>query len=175
MTDADIQAFIEKWARSGGAERANYVSFLNELCDVIGVPHHDPTVPDDDDNAYVFERRTNRRGPVACSQKRIIPDTKTWEQVNPLTAGSDSGCYELQRKAIAAYNPRQYPQQSHLHSGSLRLFSARLRWPSKTVGKHQQPRHRARPRRPQRNHQNRHRSNSESWKASFRLTDVALR
>jgi hypothetical protein len=51
MPDDAIQTFIERWSKSGGAERANYVSFLNELSDLLDVPPPDPTVPEDDDNA----------------------------------------------------------------------------------------------------------------------------
>lgn len=62
MTDklphpTEIQAFIDCWLPSGGAERANYQSFLNELCDVIAVQRPEPTVADDAHNAYVFERQ----------------------------------------------------------------------------------------------------------------------
>lgn len=53
----EIQAFIDRWLPSGGAERANYQSFLNELCDVIAVQRPEPTVADDTHNAYVFERQ----------------------------------------------------------------------------------------------------------------------
>jgi hypothetical protein len=53
----DVQAFIDRWLPSGGAERANHQSFLNELCDVLGVSRPEPTGPDDTHNAYVFERR----------------------------------------------------------------------------------------------------------------------
>ncbi|QDU86846.1 hypothetical protein Pla175_01990 [Pirellulimonas nuda] len=49
-------AFIERWAPSGGSERANYQSFLNELCDLLGVPHPDPAKAENQQNAYVFER-----------------------------------------------------------------------------------------------------------------------
>ena len=56
MSDAVVSAFIERWSKSGGAERANYQLFLTELCDVLGVPRPDPTRPDDHENAYVFER-----------------------------------------------------------------------------------------------------------------------
>jgi hypothetical protein len=63
MTDDQIQEFIERWSRSGGAERANYVSFLNKLCDVLEVPPADPTLPDDDQNAYVFDRRVIFKNP----------------------------------------------------------------------------------------------------------------
>ena len=50
------QAFIERWKKSGAAERANYALFFCELCDLIGVPHPDPATPDTQMNAYVFER-----------------------------------------------------------------------------------------------------------------------
>lgn len=51
-----IEDFIRRWQSSGTAERANYVSFLNEMCDLLSVPRPDPTQPDDEHNAYVFER-----------------------------------------------------------------------------------------------------------------------
>jgi hypothetical protein len=56
MGDAEIAEFIGRWAKSGGAERANYQAFLYELCDVLEVPRPEPTRPDDGENAYVFER-----------------------------------------------------------------------------------------------------------------------
>lgn len=31
----NVQAFIDRWERSGGAERANYALFLSELADLI--------------------------------------------------------------------------------------------------------------------------------------------
>jgi hypothetical protein len=62
MPDA-IQAFIDRWSPSGGAEQANYALFLSELCDILGVPHPEPTRPDDEDNAYVFERRVVFQNP----------------------------------------------------------------------------------------------------------------
>ena len=52
----DADTFIQRWQGSGGAERANYVSFLTDLCRVLGVPEPDPTRPDDALNAYVFEK-----------------------------------------------------------------------------------------------------------------------
>jgi hypothetical protein len=44
MADA-IEAFITRWttpADQGGQERANYVLFLSELTDLLGVPRPDP-------------------------------------------------------------------------------------------------------------------------------------
>jgi len=51
--------FIERWAPSGGSEQANAKPFLNELCDLLGVPRPDPARPDTAQNAYVFEQRVD--------------------------------------------------------------------------------------------------------------------
>jgi len=53
---ADVAKFIANWSASGGAERANFPSFAHGLCDILGVPHPEPTKPDVSENAYVFER-----------------------------------------------------------------------------------------------------------------------
>jgi hypothetical protein len=50
------EEFFRRWEASGAAERVNYSMFLNELCDRLDVPGPDPTGPDDDQNAFVFER-----------------------------------------------------------------------------------------------------------------------
>ena len=51
-----IDGFFRRWEASGAAERANNSMFLNELCDLLDVPRPDPAGPDDEKNAYVFER-----------------------------------------------------------------------------------------------------------------------
>lgn len=56
MLTLDVDTFIQRWSASGGAERANYVQFLIELCRLLELPEPEPTCPDDADNAYVFER-----------------------------------------------------------------------------------------------------------------------
>jgi len=64
--------FIHRWAASGAAERANYQLFLSELCDVLGVPRPEPTRPEDEHNAYVFERAvTFQNGDGTTSTGRI--------------------------------------------------------------------------------------------------------
>ena len=66
MTDAtpeQITAFIERWQSSGAAERANYTSFLCELCTLLDLPRPDPSAPDNTHNTYVFERAVTRRNP----------------------------------------------------------------------------------------------------------------
>jgi len=48
MTDSESQAataFIERWERSGAAERSNHQLFISELCDLIDVPHPNPAPP----------------------------------------------------------------------------------------------------------------------------------
>jgi hypothetical protein len=63
-SSAELAAqFIQRWAASGAAERANCQSFLSELCDLIGVPRPEPTKPDVAENAYVFERDVTFQNP----------------------------------------------------------------------------------------------------------------
>ena len=52
----DLQAFIDKWKRSGASERANFHSFLFELCDLLGVDRPDPATDQTALNDYTFER-----------------------------------------------------------------------------------------------------------------------
>ena len=51
------EQFIAAWRDTGGSELANTQSFVNGLCDLIGVPAPDGSKPDDAENDYVFERR----------------------------------------------------------------------------------------------------------------------
>ncbi len=55
MTPA-LQAFVDRWTASSGAERANKDSFLVELCDVLEVPRPDPVTGDPEADRYVFEK-----------------------------------------------------------------------------------------------------------------------
>ena len=52
-----IEAFIGRWEKSGGAEMANFQTFANELCDLLGVPKPDPAQEEVERDDYVFERR----------------------------------------------------------------------------------------------------------------------
>ncbi|MGH8670521.1 MAG: DNA methyltransferase, partial [Burkholderiales bacterium] len=54
---SEIEAFIRRWEKKGGTERANYQLFLTELCKLLELPQPDPARDDTRDNAYVFERR----------------------------------------------------------------------------------------------------------------------
>jgi len=48
--------FVNRWKDSGGAELANSQSFLKEMCDLLDVPHPEPSRPDSASNQYVFEK-----------------------------------------------------------------------------------------------------------------------
>ena len=66
-----VDAFVRKWAASGAAERANKDSFLNELCDVLGVPRPNPATGDAEEDSYVFEREAkliHEDGPVTLGR-----------------------------------------------------------------------------------------------------------
>lgn len=51
--------FVKKWLPSGGNESANYGQFLSDLCDQLGVPKPDPSVAEEAQNTYVFQKRVD--------------------------------------------------------------------------------------------------------------------
>ena len=68
-----VDDFIARWTEGkGGAERANYVLFLAELCDLIGVSRPNPAGPERAYNDYVFERAVKpRSSETTTAPKRI--------------------------------------------------------------------------------------------------------
>jgi hypothetical protein len=67
-----IEAFIRRWqGREGGQERANYVSFLNELILLLGLPLPDPADATHEHNDYVFERAVKKHRDEGDSHGRI--------------------------------------------------------------------------------------------------------
>lgn len=50
-----IEDFIARWQTSGGSERANFQSFANELCELLGVPKPAPATQSLNANSYCFE------------------------------------------------------------------------------------------------------------------------
>ena len=69
---AAIDAFIGRWQQSGGAEMANFQTFANELCDLLGVPRPDPAQEEVERNDYVFERRVDYKFDDGTTAKRWI-------------------------------------------------------------------------------------------------------
>ncbi len=58
MPDANaVAAFIARWSKAGGNELANSQLFLSELCALFNFPPPDPATPDNETNAYCFERK----------------------------------------------------------------------------------------------------------------------
>ena len=51
----DLDEFINRWKRSGGSERANFQTFANELCEVLGLPKPAPASEATRANSYCFE------------------------------------------------------------------------------------------------------------------------
>jgi hypothetical protein len=58
-------------AREGGQERANYVTFLNELIALLGLPPPDPADATHEHNDYVFERAVRKHKDEGDSHGRI--------------------------------------------------------------------------------------------------------
>lgn len=52
----DITAFQARWLGNEGGERANNDPFLNDLCDLLGVPRPDPATGDAERDLYVYEK-----------------------------------------------------------------------------------------------------------------------
>jgi len=66
----DLEAFIARWDGTARAERANYIPFLSELCDVLGVPRPDGATGSV--GAYRFERSvTHNEADGSTSTRRI--------------------------------------------------------------------------------------------------------
>ncbi|WP_242509993.1 type IIL restriction-modification enzyme MmeI [Hymenobacter persicinus] len=68
MTYSDFEA---RWQKSGGAERANYGLFLQDLCDLLGVPRPDPTTDSPAQDQYVLERAVQFQDGAKKSTGRI--------------------------------------------------------------------------------------------------------
>ncbi len=68
LTYPDFEA---RWKNSGGAERANYGLFLQDLCDLLEVPRPDPTTDDPTQDSYVLERAVQFNDGAKKSTGRI--------------------------------------------------------------------------------------------------------
>ena len=69
---AAIEDFIDRWEKSGGAEMANFQTFANELCDLLGVLRPDPAQEEVERNDYVFERRVDYKFDDGTTARRRI-------------------------------------------------------------------------------------------------------
>ncbi|MGQ7269970.1 class I SAM-dependent DNA methyltransferase [Marinobacter sp. V034] len=51
-----VDEFLKRWKGNTGSERANFQSFMRDLCTLLDLPHPDPGEGDTSQNSYVFER-----------------------------------------------------------------------------------------------------------------------
>ena len=58
---AEIDAFVERWEKSGGSELANFQTFAGDLCRLLRLPEPEPSRQRTEYNDYVFERRVDFR------------------------------------------------------------------------------------------------------------------
>jgi hypothetical protein len=63
-------AFIARWNGTERAERANYISFLNELCAILNVPPPPPS--SGGQGAYRYERAVTHHAPDGTPTTRRI-------------------------------------------------------------------------------------------------------
>ncbi|MCB0596799.1 MAG: class I SAM-dependent DNA methyltransferase [Lewinellaceae bacterium] len=82
-----IDAFIDKWAASGAAERANAQSFILDLCQLLEVGPPRPKTPEEAANAYVFEKTVPT---IAGSSKNFIDCYKRGHFVLEAKQGADA-------------------------------------------------------------------------------------
>lgn len=104
---AAISDFIHRWKPSGASERANYVPFLSELCNLLGVPQPEPTTPDVTQNAYVFEREVTFHHTDGTTTTGRIDLYKRGSFVLEAKQGSDQADAEAaaEAKALAPKSP----------------------------------------------------------------------
>ncbi len=67
-----IEAFIQRWQKATGSERANHQLFVAELCDLLDLPRPDPATEDNAENAYVFERLVTFYNPDGTTNRGFI-------------------------------------------------------------------------------------------------------
>ena len=72
LDPARVKAFIKRWSDSGGAERSNTQSFINELCDLLDLPRADPAQEINARNDYVFERSVTRNHSDGHTSTRFL-------------------------------------------------------------------------------------------------------
>ena len=129
MEPITIQQFIERWEPSGGAERANYQSFLNELCDILEVPRPDPATPNEDKNAYVYDKSVTFHIGDGSHCSRIYRSLQTglFCSVKPSRVSRSNRrktpCPRPSRNDTNA--ARQAPQRGEQRHGTTAMISAR--------------------------------------------------
>ena len=58
---ADVASFIARYENSSASEQQTKVSFINDLCDLLGVPRPEPGSGTPEKDRYVYEHRVRAR------------------------------------------------------------------------------------------------------------------
>ena len=95
--------FVRKWSVSGAAESSNAQSFTNDLCELLGVPKPAPSVPDESQNTYVFEKSVPTPGgtvkKIDCYKRgHFILENKQGATLKPATALSAEKSHHLRSR-----------------------------------------------------------------------------
>lgn len=114
MPDSNaIAAFVDRWKNSGGNELANSQLFLSEFCALFGFPPPDPATPNNESNAYCFERKIHVPiGGGKTEFKRLDLYRR--------------GCFVLESKQgqeVAAKTPLSLPMQGLKQSSAVKRGS----------------------------------------------------
>ena len=67
-----VTEFVARWKGNAGSERANFQSFMRELCGLLELPLADPGKAENEHNAYVFERFIAPQWADSTTEKRYI-------------------------------------------------------------------------------------------------------
>ncbi len=67
-----VTEFVARWKGNTGSERANFQSFMRELCELLDLPLPDPGKAENDHNGYVFERFIAPQRADSTTEKRYI-------------------------------------------------------------------------------------------------------
>lgn len=81
-----VKAFIDRWKGAHGDEKGSSQSFLNELCDVLGIERPKPNDP-----GYCFEKRVATSEDAGQSSTKFIDFFKTGHFVLEAKQGGEKG------------------------------------------------------------------------------------
>jgi hypothetical protein len=107
--ESAVEAFIQRWTPSGGAELSNYGDFIAELCVLIGTEPPRPALPDESKNLYVKEKAVSIRHPDGSSSSGRIDCYKQGSFVLEAKQGVDAVQADLPLLGLAgdAAGPRR--------------------------------------------------------------------
>ncbi|HNQ56326.1 MAG: hypothetical protein DPW12_11695 [Rhodocyclaceae bacterium] len=80
MTNESIERCISRWQAAGGSERANYLLFVGELTELLGLPRPDPLADADLAARFTGKGPWKKRLPqlldtlVALGRARVLED-----------------------------------------------------------------------------------------------------